>query len=205
MDKKETVMKLIEESTALKQGMKAQAQTLVAIAEVMATAFRNGRKVILFGNGGSAAEAQHIAAELEGRFYRERDPLPAIALNANTASLTAIGNDFGYELVFVKGVKALAKEGDVVIGISASGNSPNVLRAIEAARQIGAVTVAFTGQSGALGKITDYTFAVHSSDTPRIQEAHTTAGHIVCYLVEEALSGDGAVNGGKCLEVAEKR
>jgi D-sedoheptulose 7-phosphate isomerase len=195
MDKKETVMRLIEESTALKQGMKAQAHTLVAIAEAMVDAFRDGRKVIIFGNGGSAAEAQHIAAELEGRFYRERDPLPAIALTANSSSLTAIGNDFGYELVFVKGVKALAKKGDVVIGISTSGNSPNVLRAIEAARQLGAVTVAFTGQSGALGKLTDYTFSVHSSDTPRIQEAHNTAGHIVCYLVEEALSGEYAPAG----------
>ena len=190
MNQESVIIKQIEESASLKQGLKAQVEIMLTIAEELARAFRRGNKVLLFGNGGSAADAQHIAAELEGKFYKEREPLPAIALTTNVSSLTAIANDYGYEMVFAKGVKALAKEGDIVIGISTSGESPSVLQGIEEANRIGAITVAFTGQSGKLRELANYVLSIPSSDTPRIQEAHITAGHIICYLVEEALFGD---------------
>lgn len=190
MEQESMIIKQIEESASLKQGLKAQVETILTIAEELIQAFRRGNKVLLFGNGGSAADAQHIAAELGSKFYKEREPLPAIALTTNTSSLTAIANDYGYEMVFAKGVKALAKEGDIVIGISTSGESPSVLQGIEEANRIGAITVAFTGQSGKLRELANYVLSIPSSDTPRIQEAHITAGHIICYLVEEALFGE---------------
>jgi len=189
MGQESVIIKQIEESASLKQGLKAQVQTMLSIAEELIQAFRRGNKVLLFGNGGSAADAQHIAAELEGRFYKDREPLPAIALTTNTSSLTAIANDYGYEMVFAKRVKALAKEGDIIIGISTSGKSLNVIKGIEEAKQIGAITVAFTGQGGKLKELAQYVLSIPSNDTPRIQEAHITAGHIICYLVEEALFG----------------
>lgn len=190
MNQESMIIKQIEESASLKQGLKAQVGTMLTIAEELIQAFRRGNKVLLFGNGGSAADAQHIAAELGSKFYKEREPLPAIALTTNTSSLTAIANDYGYEMVFAKRVKALAKEGDIVIGISTSGESPSVLQGIEEANRIGAITVAFTGQSGKLRELANYVLSIPSSDTPRIQEAHITAGHIICYLVEEALFGE---------------
>ena len=146
--------------------------------------------MLLFGNGGSAADAQHIACELGGKFYLDRAPLPVIALTTNTSSLTAIGNDYSYEEIFARQVRGLAKQGDIVVGISTSGNSPNVLRGIEEAKQLGAITVAFTGQGGRLKELAEYVLSVPSSDTPRIQEAHITAGHIICYLVEDTLFGN---------------
>lgn len=190
MAQESVIINQIEESASLKQGLRAQVQTMLAIAEELAQAFQRGNKVLLFGNGGSAADAQHIACELAGKFYRDRVPLPAIALTTNTSSLTAIGNDYSYEEVFTRQVKGLAKEGDIVVGISTSGNSPNVLRGIEEAKRLGAITIAFTGQGGKLKTLADYVLSVPSSDTPRIQEAHITAGHIICYLVEETLFGD---------------
>lgn len=190
MNQESVIIKQIEESASLKQGLKAQVEIMLTIAEELARAFRRGNKVLLFGNGGSAADAQHIAAELEGKFYKEREPLPAIALTTNVSSLTAIANDYGYEMVFAKGVKALAKKGDIVIGISTSGESPSVLQGMEEANRIGAITVAFTGQGGKLRELANYVLSIPSSDTPRIQEAHITAGHIICYLVEEALFGE---------------
>jgi len=162
----------------------------VAMADLLVDAFRKGNKVLLFGNGGSAADAQHIACELAGKFYLDRAPLPAIALTTNTSSLTAIANDYSYEEVFVRQVKGLVKQGDVVIGISTSGNSPNVLRGIEEAKRLGATTIALIGRGGRLKKSADYVLSVPSDDTPRIQEAHITAGHIICYLVEQALFGN---------------
>ncbi len=187
MNQEVAVIKQIEESANLKKGLQAQVKIIINIAEELIQALQRGNKVLLFGNGGSAAAAQHIAAELEGKFYRDREPLSAIALTTNTSSLTAIANDYGYEMVFAKRVKALAKEGDVVIGLSTSGESPNVILGIEEAKRRGAITVALMGQGGKLKDLADYVLSIPSKDTPRIQEAHITAGHIICYLVEEAL------------------
>jgi D-sedoheptulose 7-phosphate isomerase len=189
MDKEALIAKQIEESIHLKKQLKRNARILETIANLLTQAFKNGHKVLLFGNGGSAADAQHLACELAGKFCRDRAPLPAIALTTNTSSLTAIANDYGYDVVFARQVRGLVTPGDVVIGISTSGDSPNVLLAIEEAKQHGAVTIAFTGEGGKLKEMADYVLSVPSSDTPRIQEAHITAGHIICYLVEEALFG----------------
>ncbi|HEX74229.1 MAG TPA: D-sedoheptulose 7-phosphate isomerase [Dehalococcoidia bacterium] len=185
------VIKQIEESAELKEALKGQINLLLKISEQITQAFRKGNKVILFGNGGSAADAQHIACELMGKFYMEREPLSAIALTTNTSSLTAIANDEGYEVVFSRQLRGLVRKGDIVIGISCSGNSPNVLRGVEEAKRLGAATIAFTGQGGKLKEIADYVLSVPSTDTPRIQETHITAGHIICFLVEEALFGNG--------------
>jgi D-sedoheptulose 7-phosphate isomerase len=190
LDKEAEIVRQIEDSVALHGYLQKQVGLLTIIAGLLVEGFRRGNKVLLFGNGGSAADAQHIASELAGKFYRDRAPLPAIALTTNTSSLTAIANDYGYEDVFARQVKGLAREGDAVIGISTSGNSPNVLRGVEEARRLGAITIAFTGQGGKLKNLADYVLSVPSKDTPRIQEAHITAGHIICYLVEEALFGD---------------
>lgn len=188
---KEVIVKQIEDSIQVKRYLQSNAETLMKIAEVLVDAFRNGNKALLFGNGGSAADAQHIACELAGKFYRVRDSLPAIALTTNTSALTAIANDFSYDDIFAHQLKGFIKPGDVVIGISTSGKSPNVISGVEKARECGAVTVVFTGEGGELTKMADYALAVPSRDTPRIQEAHITAGHIICYLVEEALFGNG--------------
>ena len=190
MDKETTVLKQIEESIEAKQHLKAQAKTLIAIADQIVHAVRNGNKVLLLGNGGSAADAEHIACELSGRFYRDRAPIAAIALSANTSSLTAIANDYGYESVFIRQLQGLVKMGDVVIGISTSGNSSNVVLAMDEAKRRGAITVAFTGLGGKIKDISDYALCVPSKDTPRIQETHITAGHIICHLVEESLFVD---------------
>jgi len=190
MEQEANIVKQIEDSIQLKKSLQKEAKNLVATADLLVNAFKKGNKVLLFGNGGSAADAQHIACELAGKFYLDRPPLPAIALTTNTSSLTAIGNDYSYEEVFVRQVKGLVKQGDVVIGISTSGNSPNVLRGIEEAKRLGATTIAFTGRGGRLKELADYILSVPSDDTPRIQEAHITAGHIICYLVEQALFGN---------------
>ena len=177
----------IDESVALHKYLHKQLGTLFTIAELLIQAFQKDNKVLIFGNGGSAADAQHIASELAGKFNYDRDPLPAIAITVNTSSLTAISNDYGYEEVFARQIRGLARKGDIVIGISTSGNSPNILHAIEEAKRIGAVTIAFTGQGGRLAGLVDYVLSVPSTNTPRIQEVHITAGHIICHLVEETL------------------
>lgn len=147
---------------------------------------KKGGKLITMGNGGSAADAQHISAEFTGRFLKERKALPAIALNTNTSALTAIANDYSYEDVFSRQVEALAKEGDVVIGISTSGNSKNVIKAIKAANSMGCVTVAMIGQSGgALKGLAKFTISVKSDSTPIIQEVHIAIGHILSKIVED--------------------
>jgi D-sedoheptulose 7-phosphate isomerase len=172
--------------------VKLQLDTAVIkeIAEVIIKAYKNKKKVVLFGNGGSAADAQHIAAELVGKYKMVRSPLPAIALSTNTSILTACANDYGYETVFAKQVEALVEKNDIVIGISTSGTSPNVLSAISAAKEKGAKTVGFTGADiTGLGEAVDIWLGVPSKDTPRIQESHITAGHIICYLVEKELFG----------------
>lgn len=179
----------MRQSAALKSSLLRESALLLDIAELIVKAFRTGHKVLLFGNGGSAADAQHIAAELSGKYYIDRDPLPALALTANTSALTAIANDYTYEDIFARQVKGLVQKGDVVIGISTSGNSPNVLKGIREAKHKGAITIAFTGQGGKLCKAAGYSLAIPSKDTPRIQETHILAGHLICYLIERALFG----------------
>ena len=188
-NKRAVVTGQIRESASLCNGLAGQADTIVQIAEQMTKAFRQRKKVLLFGNGGSAADAEHIACELAGKFTLFRDPLPAIALTTNTSSLTAIGNDFGYEEVFARQLRGLVAKGDVVIGLSTSGASPNVIRAIEEANRQGAITVAFIGAKGKLKESAQHVLSIPSTDTPRIQEAHMLAGHIICGLVEKSLFG----------------
>ena len=190
MEQEADIVKQIEDSIKLKKYLQQETKNLVAIADLLIDAFKKGNKVLLFGNGGSAADAQHIACELAGKFYLDRAPLPAIALTTNTSSLTAIGNDYSYDEIFSRQLKALVRRGDIAIGISTSGNSPNVLRGVEEAKHSGATTIAFTGREGRLKELADYVLSIPSVDTPRIQEAHITAGHIICYLVEQALFGN---------------
>jgi D-sedoheptulose 7-phosphate isomerase len=161
---------------------------IVQTAEVIAHGLRSGRKILLFGNGGSAADAQHLAAEMVGRFGPDRSALPAISLSTDTSILTAIGNDYGYEKVFARQIEALGQPGDTAIGISTSGNSPSVLEAIDVAQSKGLFTVGFTGETG--GKMKDRTevlFRVPSRQTPRIQETHILLGHVICELVDREL------------------
>lgn len=159
-----------------------------SVADEIVKAFTNGGKVLLCGNGGSAADAQHIAAEMSGRFYFDRDPLDAEALHVNTSYLTAVANDYSYDEVYSRAVKAKGKPGDLLIGISTSGNSRNVIRACEQARVQKMVTIAMTGSAGGkLKTICDYLINVPSGDTPRIQEMHILIGHIICQLAEEKL------------------
>jgi D-sedoheptulose 7-phosphate isomerase len=163
---------------------------LVTAAEALVSAYRAGRKALFFGNGGSAADAQHLAAEFVGRYLRERRALPALALTVNTSVVTAIGNDYGYEKVFARQLEALAAPGDVAVALSTSGNSANVLEGIQRSRQLGLFTIALTGASG--GKLkghADVLIAVPSDETPRIQECHILAGHALCDAVESALMG----------------
>lgn len=168
--------------------LEAQAPMIVAIAERVVETFRHSGKLLLCGNGGSAADAQHIAAEFVSRFRRERRGLPAIALTTDTSILTAIGNDYGYERVFARQVEALGRPGDVVIGISTSGISASVIAAMRAARDSGMTTIGFTGASG--GTLVDHVdlcLCVPSHNTARIQEVHITVAHVVCEIVERAL------------------
>ena len=166
------------------------ADRIVQVATLIANAFRNGHKVLLFGNGGSSTDAAHIAAEFVGRYQRERVPLPAIALATDIAAITCIANDYGYEELFARQVRAHGRPGDIAIGISTSGNSPNVLKGVEAARDCGLTTIAWTGAgSGKLAGLVDYPFIVPSTVTSRIQESHITLGHVLCELVEDHLLG----------------
>lgn len=181
------ISRQIEERIELKRSLIAQTGLIIDIANQIVESFRRGNKVLLFGNGGSAADAQHIAAEFVSKFYLDRDPLPAIALTTNTSILTAIGNDYGYREIFSRQVRGLGKKGDIAIGISTSGKSPNVIAGIEEAKRCGLTTIAFTGKSGRLKEVADYVLSIPSTDTPLIQETHITAGHILCYLVERTL------------------
>lgn len=158
---------------------------IAAVADEMRACIARGGKILLMGNGGSAADSQHIAAEIVGRYKKERKGLPAIALTTDTSILTSVGNDYGYEYIFSRQVEALCSPQDLVIGLTTSGNSPNVVRAIETAKQIGAVTVGMTGGSGGkLVALCDYNLIMPSNDTPRIQEAHIFIGHSLCNLLE---------------------
>lgn len=162
--------------------------TLQELTEIMTTTFMQGRKVLFCGNGGSAADAQHLAAEFSGRFYTDRNPLPSEALHCNTSYLTAVANDYGFEFVYSRLLKGMAVKGDVLVGLSTSGNSANIVNAFKQAREMEVATVAFTGATGGEMKDwSDYLINVPSKDTPRIQECHIMLGHIVCQLVEERL------------------
>jgi D-sedoheptulose 7-phosphate isomerase len=161
-------------------------RTIEKVVEVIVTAFRNGKRVYFCGNGGSAADAQHLAAEFSGRFYTDRKALPAEALHCNTSYLTAVGNDYGFDVIYSRMIDGIGQKGDVLVGLSTSGNSANIVRAFETAKTKGMITVAFTGLTGgALKSASDHLINIPSADTPRIQESHIMVGHIVCQLVEE--------------------
>jgi D-sedoheptulose 7-phosphate isomerase len=169
---------------------------IAQVAGEFARALAGGRKILLFGNGGSAADAQHIAAEFVGRYMRERAPLPAIALTTDTSALTAIGNDYAFEDVFSRPLEALGSRGDVAVGFSTSGKSPNVLKAFTVARKKKMITVGFTGENGrSLAEQSDYCFCVPSAETPRIQECHTLIAHIICDISENLLAASRAKSG----------
>lgn len=182
---------IIKESIQVKEQILLDTHLLNTIEQVAALcirSYRQGNKVLFCGNGGSAADAQHLAAELSGRFYYDRPPLPAEALHANTSYLTAVANDYSFDEVFSRIVKGSGKEGDVLIALSTSGNSGNVILALQAAREKGIATVGLTGESGGLMKpLCDHLINIPSCDTPRIQEAHILIGHIICQLVESSL------------------
>ncbi len=186
---KERVIKAFEDSAEIKRRfVQEYAERIAQVAQLIGGAFREGRKVLLFGNGGSATDASHIAAEFVGRYHRDRTPLPAIALATDMAALTCIANDYEYAEIFARQVRAHGQKGDVAIAISTSGNSPNVLKGVEAARAAGLVTVGWTGGSGGkLAKLVDHPFVVPSTVTARIQESHITMGHVLCELIEESL------------------
>jgi D-sedoheptulose 7-phosphate isomerase len=161
-------------------------QTVMDCVNIIVNAFEKGNKVLFCGNGGSASDAQHLAAEFSGRFYTERDALPAEALHCNTSYITAVANDYGYDVIYSRLIKGTGKPGDVLVGLSTSGNSKNIINAFEAAREKKMITIAFTGASGGkLKKHADHLINIPSDDTPRIQESHITLGHIICQLVEE--------------------
>jgi D-sedoheptulose 7-phosphate isomerase len=183
----------IQESIKVKQALLEDDNLLSQISDVtreFVTALRQGHKILLFGNGGSAADSQHIAAEFVGRFQMERTPLPALALTVNTSALTGIGNDYSYENVFARQIEALGSAGDVAVGFSTSGKSPNVLKALATARAKGLVTVALTGKFGSmLQQVARYCLCVPSNETPRIQESHILIGHIISQITELELFG----------------
>ena len=188
------VLTAFADSARVKQQFaREHADRIVQVATLIANAFQNGNKVLLFGNGGSSTDAAHIAAEFVGRYQRDRAPLPAIALATDIAAITCIANDYGYEELFARQVRAHGRKGDIAIGISTSGNSPNVLKGVAAARDGGLTTIAWTGANGGkLAALVDYPFIVPSTVTSRIQESHITLGHVLCELVEDHFLGKAA-------------
>jgi len=191
---REVVIKELEESANIKRVMAQNlSDIIVDAAQTILNAYKAGGKVLLIGNGGSAADAQHIAAELVGRFKLERAGLPAIALTTNTSTLTALANDYGYETVFSRQLEALANDKDVLIAITTGGASPNILKAVEMAHSKGVVVIVLTGGSGGkLKDMADLVIVVPSDNTPRVQEAHITIGHILCHLVEKGLFNESS-------------
>ncbi len=185
----EKIKRIIQASIDTKQQI-LQDETLIntieKVVDVITNAFKNGNRIYFCGNGGSAADAQHLAAEFSGRFYTDRKALPAEALHCNTSYLTAVANDYGFELVYSRMIDGIGEAGDVLIGLSTSGNSVNIINAFDVAKSKGLITVGFTGITGGQMKsISDHLINIPSSDTPRIQESHITIGHIICQLVEE--------------------
>lgn len=183
------VLKRFKESSEVKtRFLKENLSKLLDVIKLVSKSFEAGNKLFFFGNGGSAADAQHLAAEFVNRYLIDRPPLPAIALTTDTSILTSISNDFSFNEIFSKQLKALGKEGDVAIGISTSGNSSNIIKAFEVAKEMGMKTVAFTGNDGgAMAKMANVSLIVSSTSTPRIQEAHILIGHILCEMVEHQL------------------
>ncbi|MEN0584166.1 MULTISPECIES: D-sedoheptulose 7-phosphate isomerase [unclassified Kosakonia] len=182
LDESISVKKLLKESDAI-------LNQIAVVADLITKAYRNGNKVILAGNGGSAADSQHIAAEFVSRFFFDRPGLPAIALTTDTSMLTAIGNDYGFDKLFARQLQAQSKAGDIFIGISTSGNSTNIIKAMEISKGLGVVSVALCGASGALKDIVDYSINVPSKITPYIQECHICIGHMICAIVEKVIFG----------------
>jgi len=186
---KDKIKNIISESVAVKNKVLQDEKLIVTIekiTEAIVATLKNDKRIYFCGNGGSAADAQHLAAEFSGRFYTDRDALPAEALHCNTSYLTAVANDYSYDVVYARLIKGIAHEGDVLVGLSTSGNSKNILHAFETAREKKVVTVGFTGDTGGKMKdLSDYLINVPSKDTPRIQESHILIGHIICQLVEE--------------------
>jgi len=187
----DTVKRSINDSIAAKQAILEDSDFLARIeqiADVMVKALREGKRVLWCGNGGSAADAQHLAAELSGRFNYDRPPLNSEALHCNTSYLTAVANDYGYDLIYSRMIDGACHPGDVLVGISTSGNSKNICNAFAKARELGVITVAMTGESGGKMKaLADYLLNVPSIDTPRIQECHILLGHIICEIVESTI------------------
>ena len=188
MIKKEIETSLNESIRVKSELLSSSIETIAEIAAITVNAFKAGNSLYLMGNGGSAADAQHISGELVGRYKKDRKALPALALTTNTSVLTAVSNDFGYDLCFEKQIEAFVKNGDVVFGLSTSGNATNVINAIKLARKMGARTIGFTGKDGGMLKdYVDVCLMVPSSETPRIQECHITVGHIMCSIIEKEL------------------
>ncbi len=186
---KNQILKAFQESISVKQKfVDDNCETIIEVSKLIADTFNKGNKLLLFGNGGSASDASHIAAEFVNRFKKERPALPALALNTDMAVLTSIANDYDYDTIYERQLKAFAQDGDVVMAISTSGTSANVIKAVEIARRKKLKTIALTGAKGdKLAVICDYVFAVPSSNTPRVQETHITLGHVICQIVEEIL------------------
>ena len=165
-----------------------QTELINEVAKILTESFKSGNKLLICGNGGSAADAQHLAAEFSGRFYTDRDALPSEALHCNTSYITAVANDYSYDVIYSRIIKGTGKPGDVLIGLSTSGNSKNIINALDMARQKGMVTISFTGATGGkMKELSDFLINVPSTDTPRIQESHIMVGHIICELVEKNL------------------
>jgi D-sedoheptulose 7-phosphate isomerase len=186
---KERIKQIIAASISVKQqilGDEAMLTKLEESVDIIVKALKNGNRLWFCGNGGSAADAQHLAAEFSGRFYTDRDALPAEALHCNTSYLTAVANDYSYDVVYSRLVKGITQKGDVLLGLSTSGNSANIVKAFETAREKGVVTIGFTGEGGGkMRELSDILFNVPSKDTPRIQESHILLGHIICQFSEE--------------------
>lgn len=190
---KKEIASLISASIEVKSRILADEnfqQKIAEAVEVVTNAFRDGKKVLFCGNGGSAADAQHLAAEFSGRFYKNRKALPSEALHCNTSYLTAVANDYSYDVIYSRLVDGICEKGDVLIGLSTSGNSKNIMNAFETARQMGVITIGLTGETGGeMKELSDYLFNVPSAVTPRIQESHILIGHIICELVEAKIFG----------------
>jgi D-sedoheptulose 7-phosphate isomerase len=185
---KDIILQILENGIETKRRcIESSIENIIKAAELLAICVASGNKVLIFGNGGSAADAQHLAAEFVNRFQIERPPLAAIALTTDTSILTSIGNDYHFNDIFSKQIQALGKKGDIAWGISTSGNSPNVLKAVTAAQNTGIKTIGMTGRAGKLGTIADLVFSVESDTTARIQETHIMLGHIICDLLERQL------------------
>lgn len=192
MNANNKIKEIVQSSITVKQHVLSSEPLIDSIAEIVricTMAFQNDKKLLFCGNGGSAADAQHIAAEFSGRFYKDREPLDAEALHVNTSYLTAVGNDYSFEQIYSRLVKAKGKQGDVLIAISTSGNSTNIIEAVKTAKSLGMTTIGFTGETGGkLKDLCDVMICVPSKDTPRIQESHILIGHILCEMTENNLA-----------------